>query len=184
VARHLSMAELEAGLAHISSAPADDGSIDGIIVRPEHNERLDVVSCAISAAGGLDGDHWSKGCWKTTEDGLPDPDVQICIMSSRVIGLIAGERANWAPAGDNLFIDMDVTPANLPPGTRLTAGTALLEITKVPHNGCAKFSARFGRDALTFVNNPLGKSLRLRGVYARVLRDGVLTVGDQVTKAG
>jgi hypothetical protein len=183
VARHLSTVELEAGLEYIRAAPTDGGRLDGIIVRPEHNARLDVASCAISGVGGLAGDHWAKGCWKNTEDGLPDPDVQVCIMGARTIALMAGTRENWPPAGDNLFIDMDLSSENLPAGTRLTIGSALLEITSVPHNGCAKFIARYGRDACTFVNSPLGKALRLRGVYARVLRDGVLTVGDTVAKA-
>jgi hypothetical protein len=180
--RHLTRAELEAGLPGILAAPADEGVLQGIVVRPAHDERRDLPSCEVSLAGGLQGDHWALGCWKTTEDGRPDPDVQICIMNARCIGLIAQERANWPPAGDNLFIDMDLSPANLPPGQRLAVGSAVIEITAVPHNGCDKFISRYGRDACVFVNTGEGKRLRLRGIYARVVRDGRISVGDRVIK--
>ena len=179
---HLSRAELEAGLPEILASPADGGRLEAIVVRPSHGERRDLETCEISLAGGLHGDHWAKGCWKSTAEGRPDPDVQICIMNARCIGLIAGERANWPPAGDNLFFDMDLSPGNLSAGQRLAVGTAVLEITAVPHNGCAKFIERYGRDACVFVNTGDGKRLRLRGIYARVARDGRVTVGDRVSK--
>ena len=113
---------------------------------------------------------------------MPHPDVQICIMNARCIALIAQERGNWAPAGDNLFIDLDLTPANTPPGTRLAIGTAVLEITDTPHNGCDSFIRRYGRDACLFVNTGEGKRLRLRGIYGRVVQDGRVSVGDAVRK--
>ena len=132
--------------------------------------------------GGVHGDHWVKGCWKSTEGGKPHPDVQICIMNARCIQLIAQERPNWPPAGDNLFIDMDLSPDNTPPGTRLGIGTAVIEITAIPHNGCASFAARYGRDATVFVNTAEGRQLRLRGIYGRVTKDGLVSVGDKVAK--
>ena len=134
----------------------------------------------MSLALGLHGDHWAKGCWKRTEDGLPHPDVQVCIMNARCIALIAQERGNWAPAGDNLFIDLDLSPDNTPPGTRLAIGTVVLEITATAHNGCESFIARYGRDACVFVNTGEGKRLRLRGIYVRVVQDGRVSVGDVV----
>ncbi len=103
-------------------------------------------------------------------------------MNARCIALIAQERGNWAPAGDNLFIDLDLTPANTPPGTRLAIGTAVLEITDTPHNGCDSFIRRYGRDACLFVNTGEGKRLRLRGIYGRVVQDGRVSVGDVVRK--
>ncbi|MDH3668616.1 MAG: hypothetical protein OEN23_16955 [Paracoccaceae bacterium] len=178
------MDELNAGLDEILASPKDDGRLEAIVVRPEHGERRDLESCAISLAAGAEGDHWAKGCWKTTEAGKPHPDVQICIMNARCISLIAQERANWPPAGDNLFIDMDLTPGNTPPGTRLAIGGAVLEITDTPHNGCASFIERYGRDACLFVNTGEGKKLRLRGIYGRVIQDGTVTVGDRVRKIG
>jgi MOSC domain-containing protein YiiM len=182
--RHLSLDELNAGLAHICAAPKDEGRLEAIVARPAHGERLDLESALISLAGGVDGDHWAKGCWRSLPDGRPDPDVQICIMSARCIGLIAQQRSNWPPAGDNLFIDMDLSPGNMPPGTRLAIGSALVEITAVPHNGCASFIERYGRDACVFVNTGEGKRLRLRGIYARVVKDGRVSVGDEVVKLG
>ena len=182
MARHLEMAELEDGLSNILSSPKDEGRLEGIVIRPARNERKEQERCEVSLEGGLHGDHWAKGCWKTTEDGKPHPDVQICIMNARCIGLIAQDRANWAPAGDNLFIDMDLSPENLPIGQRLAVGSAILEITAEPHLGCAKFIERYGKDACVFVNGRAGRANRLRGVYARVAQNGVVTVGDSVTK--
>ena len=180
--RHLTLAELQAGLPEILASPADDGLLRGIVTRPGQGERHDLESCDISLAGGVHGDSWARGCWKSTEDGHPHPDVQICIMNARCIALIAQERQNWPPAGDNLFIDMDLTPGNMPPGQRLAIGSAVIEITDTPHNGCAMFIERFGRDACLFVNTGDGKRFRLRGIYARVVQDGRVTVGDRATK--
>ncbi len=179
---HRTMAELEAGLEGILGAPKDAGRLDAIVARPAKGERRALDSAGLSLAGGLEGDHWALGCWKSTEDGKPHPDVQICIMNARSIALIAGARENWLPAGDNLYLDLDLSPDNLPPGTRLALGTAELEITDTPHNGCAQFIARFGRDACVFVNTGTGKAHRLRGVYARVVRDGHMAVGDRAMK--
>lgn len=180
--RHLSMEELKAGLPAIRASPKDGGELRAIVVRPGHDERLDVDSVGISLMGGVEGDHWAKKCWRETEDGLPHPDVQICIMNARTIALIAQERGNWPPAGDNLFIDIDLSPENLPPGTRLAIGSAEVEITAEAHNGCQKFIQRYGRDACVFVNTGEGKQLRLRGIYARVVKDGRISVGDLFTK--
>jgi len=180
--KHLSLTELRAGLADILSSPKDAGELKGIVIRPDEGERRELETCEISLAGGTHGDHWAKGCWMSTEDGRPHPDVQICIMNARCIALIAQQRDNWSPAGDNLFIDMDLTPGNTPPGTRLAMGTALIEITDTPHNGCDSFIERYGRDACVFVNTGEGKRHRLRGIYGRVVRDGRVTVGDTVSK--
>ena len=180
--RHLTMDELNAGLPEILASPKDEGVLSAIVIRPASGERRDVETSEISLEGGVHGDHWAKGCWKSTEDGRPHPDVQICIMNARCIQLIAQERANWPPAGDNLFIDMDLTPENMPPGTRLGIGSAVIEITDTPHNGCASFIERYGRDACVFVNTGEGKRLRLRGIYGRVVEDGRVSVGDVVTK--
>lgn len=182
--RHLTMDELRAGLPEIRGAPADNGVLMAIVYRPEHGARRDVESAEISLAGGVHGDHWAKKCWMETEDGCPHPDVQICIMNARSIALIAQERSNWPPAGDNLYIDIDLSPENLPPGTRLAIGSAEIEITAVPHNGCQSFIARYGRDACVFVNTGEGKQRRLRGIYARVVKDGRVTVGDIARKIG
>lgn len=180
--RHLTRAELQAGLPHILDSPQDNGRLDAIVIRPAKGERRELQSCEISLTGGTHGDHWAEGCWMSTKDGRPHPDVQICIMNARCIALIADRRERWALAGDNLFIDLDLTPENLPPGQRLHIGSAIIEITAVTHSGCESFVERYGRAAVVFVNAPKGRALRLRGVYARVVRDGTVTVGDRVVK--
>ncbi len=156
--------------------------LEAIVVRPEPGARRDLQSCEISLQGGTHGDRWAQGCWMTTEEGKPHPDVQICIMNSRCIALIAQQRERWPLAGDNLLIDLDLRPENLPPGQRLRIGTAVIEITAVNHAGCASFAGHYGRSAVVFVNARKGMSLRLRGVYAKVVADGRITVGDAVVK--
>jgi len=180
--RYLTRDELDAGLADIRAAPKDHGRLEASVVRPAHDARRSLPACEISLAGGVHSDHWALGCWKTTEDGRPHPDVQICLMNARVIQLIAQAQDRWPLAGDNLFVDLDLSADNLPPGTRLALGSAVIEITDVPHNGCKKFAARYGRDAVLFVNSPEGKRLHLRGTYARVVTDGAIAVGDELTK--
>ena len=182
MATHPGREELEAGLAAILDSPRDEGILERIVIRPQPGEREDLDTIELSLDKGAHGDHWSKGCWMSTEDGKPHPDVQICIMNSRCIALIAQQRQRWPLAGDNLFIDMDLRPESLPAGQQLRIGTAIIEITAVPHNGCESFVERFGRAAVVFVNSPKGKSMRLRGVYARVVRDGRVSVGDRVIK--
>ncbi len=181
-ARQLSRDELEAGLAAAGASPRDRGRLDAIVIRPQHDARQSLRSSEISLARGVHGDHWEQGCWMSTDDGAPHPDVQICIMNSRVAQLVARDRARWPLAGDNLFVDLDLGPENLPPGQRLGVGSAVLEISPVPHLGCQKFAARFGRDAVRFVNSAEGKARHLRGIYARVVRDGTIAVGDVVSK--
>ncbi len=180
--RHKTMEELRAGLPDILASPADGGEVKAVVIRPASGQRTEVPSCEVSLAGGMHGDHWAKGCWKTTADGRPHPDVQICMMNSRCIDLVAGERSNWAQAGDNLFVDMDFSPENLPPGQRLAVGSAVLEITDTPHKGCQAFIDRYGRDACVFVNVGDGAKYNLRGIYARVVDAGTISVGDRMRK--
>lgn len=180
--KQMSRDELNAGLPDILAAPKDNGEVKAIMIRPVSEKRRDVESCDVSLKGGVHGDHWANGCWKSTDDGSPHPDVQICIMNARCIDLIAGQRNNWPAAGDNLFVDIDLSPDNLPPGQRVRVGTALIEITDTPHNACAKFVEHYGRDAAAFVNTGPGRDNRLRGIYARVVEDGKISVGDTFIK--
>jgi len=173
--RHLTTEELAAGLAVIEAAPADGGGVEMILARPGPDKRMELESARLSAAEGLEGDSWSSR-------PSPKPDMQLTLMSSRAIGLIAGGRQNWAAAGDNLFVDIDMSPENLPPGTRLALGGAEIEITAAPHTGCDNFIDRFGRAACVFVNTGRGKALRMRGLNPQVIRDGTVSRGDRVRK--
>jgi hypothetical protein len=179
---HLSLDALRQGLDEIRQSPKDRGIVKAIVIRPETDARVSLQRCELSPDGGVHGDSWAKGCWMSLPDGRPHPDVQVAIMNARTIALIAKEEARWPLAGDNLLVDLDLSDGNLPPGTRLSVGSALLEITDVPHKGCKKFVERFGVDATRFVNARDGLRLHLRGIYARIVEPGVVAVGDTVAK--
>jgi MOSC domain len=176
------VAELESALPSILAAPKDGGPIELIVRRPASDEREVLDAGVLDPAVGLVGDAWSVQPSSRTPDRSPHPDMQLTLMSSRLLTAIAGERSNWSIAGDQLYVDLDLSEENLPVGTRLGIGEALVEITAQPHTGCHKFVARFGGEALAFVNARERRSLRLRGVYAKVIRGGAIRVGDRVTK--
>jgi hypothetical protein len=177
------MEELEAGLAEIRRAPKDEGVLELIVRRPRPGEREILAEAALDFREGLVGDSWKDRKSTRSADGLAHPDMQLNIMSSRVIALVSQDKARWHLAGDQLFVDMDLSMQNLPPGTQLTLGSAVIEVTDQPHTGCGKFVERFGVDAMTFVNSPRGRELQLRGINARVVRAGAIRVGDVVRKA-
>jgi hypothetical protein len=181
-AKHLTMAELEAGLDTIRQSPKNEGVIAMIVRRPQVDAREVLEEGELDLVEGLVGDSWKVRASNRTPDGSPHPDMQLNVMNARVIALVAGEKGRWSLAGDQLFIDMDVSQENLPPGTRLALGSAVIEVTDQPHLGCKKFAARFGLDALKLVNSPVGKQLQLRGVNAKVAQPGVIRVGDFVKK--
>ena len=179
---HLTETEILDGLTEVRKSPQDNGSLSAIVIRPASNERLSLQHCRLSPEGGTEGDAWARGCWMTLPDGSPHPDVQICIMNSRMIDLVAGDRDRWELAGDNLFVDLDLSRTNLQAGQLLSIGECVIEITEQSHNGCARFCQRFGAPALKVVNSPTGKKLRLRGIYAKVIKAGDVRVGDLITK--
>lgn len=173
---------LEAGLAHIEASPKMAGTVQLIVRRPDRNEREVLESAQLDVEEGLVGDNWRTRGSSATADGSAHPDMQINIMNARVIELIAADPSRWALAGDQFFVDLDLSEENLPPGTLIDIGSAQLEITAEPHLGCKKFVERFGRDAGRFVNSKLAKQLKLRGVNAKVVRPGQVSVGDRVDK--
>jgi hypothetical protein len=178
----LSMAQLEAGLDEIRRSPLDSGSLKLIVCRPSTGVRKIQDSAELDSTVGLVGDSWATRGSSMTADGSSHPEMQINIMNSRAAALVARHPERWAEAGDQLYIDMNLGPANLPPGTKLEIGSAVLEVTDIPHTGCTKFMARFGRDAVKFVNSPVGRELNLRGINARVVQPGVIRIGDLVKK--
>jgi len=180
--RHLTMAELEAGLDEILRSPADAGVLEMIVRRPAVGVREELDEAELDPAAGLVGDTWSKRGSRRTIDGSPHPDMQINVMNARVAALVAQHRSRWLLAGDQLFVDLDLSEANLPAGTQLHIGSAVIEITAEPHTGCGKFLERFGADATAFVNAAERRGLHLRGVNARVIGGGTIRTGDRVTK--
>ena len=180
--RHLTREELEAGVGDIRRAPKDEGVLHMIVRRPNVDEREVLDEAQLSVDEGVIGDTWRRRSSSRMADGGPHPDMQLNIIGTRAIALIAQDRARWALAGDQLFIDLDLTGENLPAWTRLQIGSAIIEVTDQPHTGCGKFVSRFGVDAMKFVNSPLGRSLNLRGINARVVQPGTIRVGDVVRK--
>ena len=180
--RHLNMQELEAGLDVIRQAPTDEGLLELIVRRPGEEQRELLEQGVLDVVEGLVGDNWRARGSSMTPDGSAHPDMQLNIMNSRAAALVAQDGERWQLAGDQLFIDMDLSTENLPPGTRLSIGSAVVEVTSQPHNGCKKFVARFGLDAMKFVNSPVGKQLHLRGINARVVQSGTIRIGDRARK--
>jgi hypothetical protein len=182
--KHLTTSELEAGLESIRQAPKDEGVLRLIVRRPKSGEREVVTEAELHPLEGLVGDNWRSRASRDTPDEWPDPATQLNIMSSRVIALVAQSQDRWQLAGDQLFIDFDLSTENVPPGTRLSLGSAVIEVSDEPHIGCGKFLKRFGVDATKFVNSRIGRELQLRGINARVVRGGTVRVGDVVRKDG
>lgn len=179
---HRTFEQLEAGLEHIRQSPKDIGVLKLISRRPNTDEREVVEAAQLDPAHGLVGDNWKARGSRSTPDGAANPEMQLNVMNARVIELLAADKSRWALAGDQLFVDFDLSEANIPPGTRLAIGEAVIEITAPPHLGCKKFSARFGPNAVKFVNSPEGKALHLRGVNAKVLQAGAVRTGEVVKK--
>jgi MOSC domain-containing protein len=172
----------EAGLDEIRQAPADTGTVELIVRRPAVEAREVVEECELDLAEGLVGDNWSTRGSRTMADGSANPKAQLTVMNARLATLVAGKREEWAIAGDQLYVDFDLSKENVAPGTRLAVGSAVIEITDEPHTGCAKFSARFGSDALRFINSAQGRALQLRGINARVVTAGRVRQGDAIRK--
>jgi hypothetical protein len=181
-AQHLDRATLEAGLDEVRRAPKDNGRVELIVCRPAVEQRAVLTEGTLDKEQGLLGDCWRTRGSSSTADGSANSDAQLTLMNARSAALIAVEPERRQLAGDQLFVDLDLSVDNLPPGSRLCVGEATIEITALPHRGCGKFQARFGIDALKFVNSPVGRELNLRGVNARVVAGGIVRPGDAVSK--
>jgi MOSC domain-containing protein YiiM len=176
------LARLEESLDHIRNAPTDAGTVELIARRPAEDEREILTEARLGLHDGLEGDTWRARGSRHTSDGSPDPEAQITLMNARAAAAIAGERERWAQAGDQIYVDLDLSLTNLPPGSRIQIGSAVIEFSEKPHTGCSKFQARFGNDALRFVNSPAGRELRLRGANCRVVMAGIVRPGDSIRK--
>ena len=180
--KHLTMEELEAALDHLREAPKDDGVLHLIVRRPRVDEREVLEEAELDPVLGLIGDDWHVRGSRRTPDGSAHPEMQINIMNARVTALVAQDKDRWSLAGDQLYIDMDLSKENLPAGSRIAVGSAVLEVSPLPHTGCHKFVSRFGLDAMKFVNSDVGKELCLRGINAKVVQGGVVKIGHTAKK--
>ncbi len=182
VVDHPTKEQLEAGFGHVVQSPKDNGPLVKIVRRPDVNRREVPTEGELDVDLGLVGDNWKVRANPTTPDGKADPVAQVTVMNARFLSLIAQSEERWELSGDQLLIDLDLSIENLPPGTRLRIGSAVIEVSKKPHTGCAKFAARFGQDALRFVSTPEGRARRLRGANAKVVQSGAIRVGDEAVK--
>jgi hypothetical protein len=173
------LADLDAHLADIRGAPADNGPIELIARRPAADLRETVDTAELDTTVGLVGDRWSFKPSKKL--GYPNPEAQLTLMNIRAVRALA-EPARFALAGDQLYVDLDLSPANLPPGSRLAIGDTIIEVSAHPHTGCDVFTERFGSDATKWVNSPAGRELNLRGINAKVIRGGTIKRGDKIRK--
>ena len=179
---HVSLTEIEARADWVLASPAKVGCVESLVVRPAVNQRESLNQVMFSPQQGVAGDNWLSDCWKKLPNGQSDPDVQVAIMNARMIEVLTKDKSRWPLAGDQLFVDFDLSVDNLAVGDRLQVGAALLEITAEPHRGCGKFKKRFGADALAFVNSKQGDTHRLRGVYAKIVTAGEVCVCDGIRK--
>ena len=179
---HLTRDELEAGLDEIRGSPRDDGSVALIVSRPAVDERVLLDEATLDTTVGLVGDTWRERGSSSTDDGSANPLAQLTLMNVRAASLIAAGDERRPLAGDQLYVDLDLGPANLPPGTRLAVGDAVIEVSDKPHTGCKKFAERFGQEAVRFVNSPAGRELNLRGINTKVIVGGTVRIGDAVRK--
>lgn len=181
---HRPASELEERLDHILGSPSDSGTVEMIVVRPDVDRRREVEKARIDEGQGVVGDNWQERGSSSTPDGSANRLAQVTLMNSRVVDAVAGDSSRWPLAGDQLFVDLDLSPEALPAGTRVRVGSAVLEVSDKPHTGCAKFASRYGREALRFVNTGLGREKRFRGINAFVVQSGDVATGDEISKVG
>lgn len=178
---HPTLQQLDEHGSRLGASPSDEGTVELVLRRPAEGEREILAEAELRIGVGVVGDDYLARGSASTPDGSAHPDAQLNIMNSRAADLVAGgDRGRWALAGDQLFVDLDLSSGNLPVGTRLRVGTAVIEVAAKPHRGCAKFRERFGSDAVRWVNQE--RDQRRRGICATVVEGGVVRPGDSIAK--
>ncbi|CAN5390429.1 MOSC domain-containing protein [soil metagenome] len=178
--KHITAIEIEKAIHHVLASPKDVGLVEMIVRRPRDNKREIIASGDLDLEHGLVGDNWLTRGSSRTMDGKGHPEMQLNLMNIRYAELIAGHRGRVPLAGDQFFVDLDLSRENLPVGSRLAFGEAVIEVTAIPHLGCKKFVERFGLDAMEFVNSDFGRKHNLRGINAKVIVAGRVVIGDTV----
>ena len=179
---HVAELALDRHLDTIRRAPRDVATIELIVRRPGVDQREVVTEAVLDTVEGLVGDCWKARGSKSMPDGVANPESEVTLMSTRVLAAIEADRSRWPLAGDQLYVDLDITIEHLPAGTQLAIGDAIVVISEKPHTGCAKFTERFGSEATRWVNSPTGRELRLRGMNVRVVQSGTIRTGDTVRR--
>lgn len=178
--RHMTTAEIEQAIDNVLDSPKNNGQIEMLVRRPKVNKREVVENGMLDVENGLVGDNWlTRGSSRTT-NGLGHPEMQLNLMNFRFAELIAGDRSRVPLAGDQIFVDLDLSGENLPIGARLSIGEAVIQVTAIPHLGCKKFVERFGMDAMMYANSEFGRKYNLRGINAKVISGGQVATGDSI----
>ncbi len=179
---HFTLEDLYTKLEHIQQSPKDSGRVELIVRRPTTEEREVTTQGRLIPSAGLEGDNWRARGSTSMPDGSANPEAEITLMNTRVIQALTQDETRWSLAGDQFFVDFDLSEENIPAGSRLVIGSAIVEVSPLPHNGCKKFSARFGVDALKFISMAENKPLRMRGINAKIIQAGEVKQGDLIRK--
>jgi hypothetical protein len=176
----VTLQELTEALPHVLAAPKDEARVDGLCFRPGYNLREFPEELRLTRAEGVPGERWLTAPWLRQDDGSPHPGIQVSILSLRVMDLVWRDRQTTLHPGDTMVADLEMSLANLPDGSLLQAGSALLQVSGLFNDGCVKWKARYGADAKTWITAPGHPDLRLRGILCAIVQDGTVRVGDRL----
>lgn len=180
----LSEQELDAALSHVLAAPRDGAAVSMLCLRPGYNQRRFVEEITLTPEGGIPGERWSTRPWLKLDDGRPHPGIQVCILQKRILDLVWRDRENTPHPGDTFILDMDLGADNLPVGSLLQVGSAVLQVSDVFNDACVKWKARYGATSKDWINRPEYRPLRLRGILCSIEQGGTIRNGDIVEKLG
>ena len=178
----VTMAEMTAALPHLAAAPKTEAPIHSLCFRAGYGQRAHPQSLTLTVDQGVPGERWLTAPWLRLPDGRPDPNIQVSILPTRMMDLVWRDRTGTPHPGDTIVADLNTSLANLPPGTLLSAGTAVLRVSDVFNDACVKWQTRYGADARAFITLPGHSDLRLRGVLCAVVKAGTVALTDRITR--